>query len=392
MTQLEAIKTPSQRAVARAGRITGLDWIRGLMLVASVTVNSLLSPPGWFGHAEWAEVHPEDLIFPIFVVLSGCGLGLSMRSQVRLMVIFRRATLLVVIGILYNAIQSMDFAPIDWRFTGVLQTYAAVTLVLGLLHLWTKRWWAWLLIAAAFATAQTVLLTVFALGCDDRTLSPTCNPSGVLDPLVFSQTHTFQSNYNGYDPEGIVSMMGALVCASIGAAIAHLLVRLQRRADGGGSARPQLAIVPVLSVAAGAVVFGLILVALPHLVADVDIPVMKKLWTAPFALFLSAGAVTAILLGHLIMDRQKVTTTLRRFSFPLIALGRNSLLVYFGSHILTTLLFSSADGKWEHSLGARIQTSLPEGFDQQVPYTLILLAFWISLASFLHWRRWYVRL
>ncbi len=64
-------------------RILSLDWARGWMLIASVSVNAWVLMPGWFDHAPWFGVHPVDLIFPIFVTLSGVGLAFANGNQVR---------------------------------------------------------------------------------------------------------------------------------------------------------------------------------------------------------------------------------------------------------------------------------------------------------------------
>ena len=72
MTQI----SDGDTSVPRKVRIQSLDWTRGWMLVASVTVNSWVFMPEWFQHAPWFGVHPVDVIFPIFVTLSGVDLAL----------------------------------------------------------------------------------------------------------------------------------------------------------------------------------------------------------------------------------------------------------------------------------------------------------------------------
>jgi len=66
----------------KPGRITSLDWIRGLFLCASIASIAWLAPrPDYMKHAEWLGVHCEDMIFPLFVTLSGCGLAFAYRNR-----------------------------------------------------------------------------------------------------------------------------------------------------------------------------------------------------------------------------------------------------------------------------------------------------------------------
>lgn len=66
----------SREAEARTRRMS-LDVARGLMLVASVAVNAWFLAPDRLRHAAWDSVMPVDLIFPVFVTLSGCGLAFA---------------------------------------------------------------------------------------------------------------------------------------------------------------------------------------------------------------------------------------------------------------------------------------------------------------------------
>ena len=69
--------------------------------------------------------------------------------------------------------------------------------------------------------------------------------------------------------------------------------------------------------------------------------------------------------------------------------GRNSLLVYFGSHVLMSLLrrpFGEAP-----SVVERYSAAMTSPVEAQIVWSLALLAFWVVVAALLHWRRIYVR-
>ncbi len=380
------------------------------MLIASVAANSLLVLPPWFDHARWDGVHPLDWIFPVFVTLSGCGLAFAMHRRVKPWPLLRRVLLLVLVGLLYNALTQNVWDVDGWTVTGVLQLYAFVVLVLGLLHLVTRSWLGWLLVTVVLAAGYTVVLAVWATGCGDAGLTETCNPSGVVDPAVFGAAHIYHHAEWGYDPVGLMAAWGALVSASAGATMGHLLLSLRERREGGpgGVARGGVAraILPLVACAAGALLLAQLCVWLPEWIGGAEVLVMKRLWTPPFALRLAAPVAVALLVGHLLLDRRsqnRADRVVRGASYPLIALGRNSLLVYFGSHVLMSVLHrpieivaagagpEGAEVVIETSVADELARSIAIGGQVQLTWTCTLLLFWVLLACVLHRARVYLR-
>ncbi|WP_368498797.1 heparan-alpha-glucosaminide N-acetyltransferase domain-containing protein [Herbiconiux sp. A18JL235] len=360
-----------------AHRILSLDVVRGGMLVVSVAVDSLLAQPEWFGHAVWEGVHPVDVVFPVFVTLSGCGLAFAMHRRVRAWPLLRRVAILLAAGLVYNAIALDSWSLDDWWLTGVLQLYAGVVAVLGLVHLITRTWWGWAIVTAAFATTHTVLLSAWASGCAGLVLTPDCNPSGVIDPAVFGVQHIYHQGALGHDPVGLVALLGALVSASAGATAGHLM--LSPRLSDGGVGRSAL---PLIGLAAGAALAGFLTIWVPEMVAGVHPLAMKRLWTPPFALWVASGTSLALLAAHLAVDRRRVGRGVRAAVWPLVALGRNSLLVYFGSHALMSVLTRSSPSGGTPA--AEIAAAIAVGGQPQLTFTLAMLAFWVALAALLH--------
>lgn len=368
-------------------RIASLDWARGWMLIASVSVNSLLFTPPWFAHAPWEGVHPIDLIFPVFVTLSGCGLAFAMARTVRVGPLLRRVVVLFMLGMVYNAIVEWSLDVLTWRITGVLQLYAVLVALIGLMHLVTKTWRGWAAITILLAVAHTTMVTVFATRCVAGILTRECNPSGPIDSLVFGP-HMYVGGIAGHDPEGIVAILGAMVSASAGATLGHLMLATRRK--GLRTARgPEAAILPMLAASVSFVVLAALLFVTIPVLLGVELPIMKRLWTAPFALVIAAATGVVLLIGHLLLDRARVWRPVEVASYPLLALGRNSLLVYFGSHILTSLL--NHPGPSGVPISQSIADAIPFPGPPQLVWTLLLLAFWTGLAMLLHRHRIYVR-
>ncbi|QJU54557.1 hypothetical protein SCB71_15650 [Herbiconiux sp. KACC 21604] len=128
---------------------------------------------------------------------------------------------------------------------------------------------------------------------------------------------------------------------------------------------------------------------MPEMVAGVHPLVMKRLWTAPFALWVASGTTLALLVAHLAVDRRRVGRGVRAAVWPLVALGRNSLLVYFGSHALMSVLTRAAPSG--STPAAEIAAAIAIGGQAQLTFTVAMVAFWMLLAALLHRLGLYLR-
>jgi predicted acyltransferase len=369
---------PTSRA-----RIASLDAARGLMLIWSVTSVSLLAAPKWYEHAPWTGVHPVDLVFPVFVTLSGCGLAFANRRRTPVGPLVRRIVVLLAFGLLYNSVVAMSSkGGSPWpgwghlRLTGVLQLYAGVVLVIAVGHLVTRSARGWAVLTLTLATIHTLVLWRYGQDCPGAVLTRECNPSGALDPWLLGADHVYAAGLLGHDPEGVLSVLGACISAAAGATVGHALLSARDRGHG-----PSRALLPVLAVAAG--LAGLALVTAQH------VPTMKRLWTAPFALSVAAGVAVVLVLLHVLLDRPSA-----RFApaaaTPLVALGRNSLLVYFGSHALIIWMLHDRAGT-EASWLQTVSEAVTVSGHTQLSWTVLNVIAWTALATVLHRFRIYLR-
>ncbi|TNM59929.1 DUF1624 domain-containing protein [Streptomyces sp. NP160] len=402
-------------------RVAAVDVVRGLLLVAIVLSGSLLEPPAWFDHAPWTGVHPLDLLFPSFVLLMGVGLGFASAGGVHLARLPRRVLVLLAAGLAYNAaVQWARAGGVELdqlRWTGVLQLFALLALVITVVHLVVRGWVAWTAVALAFAAGHTVLVAGWAAGCPGGEVTPECNPSLGIDPAVVPAQHLYWQMAAGHDPEGLVALLGACATTAAGVAAAHAL-----RGRGGSSGT-----VP----AAGRLVVVAAVLAGGALVASLWVPAAKRLWTAPFGLSVAAGAIALVAAVHLLVDAPWVerrpvrgpalpatraggprhragrsrpgapavavaaaAAVLRALREPFVALGRNSLLVYVGSEVLAAVLLLRPlrpDPAAEPSHAQALAEHLAWLGGPQVGLSAALLAGWWALALLLHRRRWYLR-
>ncbi|QCR18658.1 heparan-alpha-glucosaminide N-acetyltransferase domain-containing protein [Agrococcus sp. SGAir0287] len=364
-----------QVAGRKRPRIASLDVTRGLMLVASVGTDSIVTPPWWSQHAAWEGVTPLDVIFPIFVTLTGCGIAFAyargIQSPWRLV---RRVVVLLLAGLVYNAVTSGTWDLSTWRMFGVLQLYAVVILVVSLLHLVARSVRAWAAIVVLLAAALVVVHAAWGIACG--AVTPVCNPSLDLDLQQRWVAHVYQQGAAGHDPEGVVAILGATLQASVGALFGHLILRAR---DHGWALPRTLAVGTV--VAAAVALLAAVAIVVPQLLGAEPMLVMKRLWTPPFALLVGAATGLVLVLAFLVIDRGSDDARHRRLRplEPFLALGRNSLLVYFGSHALNAVLHRQP---WFASVvGTSAEWWLPIG----------MIVAWTLLAVVLNRRRIYVR-
>jgi len=360
---------------ATVGRIASLDWIRGWFLCGSVATVSLLAPrPAALEHAQWIGVTVQDMIFPLFVTLSGCGLAFAYRNSVGWGATLRRSVVLLACGLAYNAVGagSLDLATLRW--TGQLQVYAVLVLVIGLLHLVARGAAAWAVVTGVVALAQAALLVTWQSDCAGGQLSPECNPSGVADLALLGPAHMYAGGALGYDPEGMVAVLGALVTACAGATAGHLALRAR-----GSRRGPALLLAWAAAVAVAAVT------------AEQALPMMKRLWTTPFALGVAALGIVALAVGMAILDLpagRRWQTVRSRLSWLQVGLGRNSLLVYFGSHLLMLVLLTrGGDPPWAYDVAEAVDVI----GHPRASLVIVMVLGWAAIAAVLHRGRIYLR-
>lgn len=367
--------TVETNQVEKPGRIASLDVVRGLFLCVSVAVDAVLAPkPLQLIHVPWIGVHAIDLIFPLFVTLSGCGLAFAYRNAVGWRATARRSVVLFVAGMIFGFFIAQSVDPATMKFTGPLQIYSVLVLIIGVLHLWARSPRKWFMITLGLAAAQAAVLLVWQQHCPGGELSPACNPSRTIDFGLFGINHVYYLGAYGHDPEGLPSIFGALVTASAGVTAGH--VALSKRHDRR-LVLYLFGLAVVFVTAAGA--------------AGLYLPTMKRLWTTPFALGVGALGIIILAIGMAVMDTPALAAFARqrqRWAWPLIALGRNSLLVYFGSHMVMLLLQQhGGDDPWAN----RVAEAVDVIGHPRASLIIVMVLAWAAVAAILHRRRIYLR-
>lgn len=350
-----------------------LDVARGIVVVASVFLTALSGPYAQ-SHAAWYGLTPVDLIFPAFVTLMGAALALTLRRPLAGWRLARRTTVLVLAGLVFNATVQPGFATL--RVPGVLQLLAIVGLVVVAVGRLLRRWWQPLVVAGGVFAGYTIGLLASSRTCLDGVPQPQCNLPGRIDRAVFGSAHIYAGGVYGFDPEGLLPTVGASGSALLGL-VAGLLVMRRRR------------VVPsLLALAGGSLAVSLLL--------SQWLPVAKRLWTPSFATASSAAATALLAVCYLVTDvwgarESRSAQVICRLARPLVAFGRNSLLVYIGKHFVAMgLATTSVAGgiTWAEVLHRRLGFA---GSAEPFVYAAVLTLGWTFVVAGLHRRRWYLR-
>lgn len=372
-------RRPTSRIPERgSARIGSLDTARGIFVVVSLCAVAVLEPrPGWLTHAAWFGITPIDIVFPTFVTLSGCGLAFAYGRSVAARQTARRCIVLLMAGLTYNALTSPERIDLATMWvTGPLQTYALLVLVVALIHLAVRNHVGWGIVTFAVSGVWAFLLFRFGQRCPGSSLLPECNPSAIVDSRVFG-VHMYERGVSGHDPVGLVAFVGTFITAAAGVTAGHLIQAFRRR--------PNL----LASLLAGwACAGGGVGLALGSWV-----PSFKRLWTPSFGLQMAALGLALLCICYVAIDLPRAPR-LRRvgsvLSWPLVGLGRNALLVYFGSHVLVVLLIRSTGSGSGRTMADDLASALAIWGPSHLGLVVPNLLAWGLLAASLHRSRVYV--
>jgi predicted acyltransferase len=161
---------------------------------------------------------------------------------------------------------------------------------------------------------------------------------GSIDRMIFGRHLWRQGNW---DPEGLFSTMPALATTLLGV-IAGWFIR--------ETESPR-------ALVRGLVLGGLGLIVLGLLVS-VWLPINKNLWTSSYVLFTAGLAAAFLAVCYWLCDVRE-SAAMRRITEPMVALGRNAILLFVVSGLFAkTLIYLKWPGS-SQPLGGWIYVSVP---------------------------------
>lgn len=304
-------------------RLQSLDALRGFdmfwIIGGGALLEALRNLTGWRffrilaeqqEHAAWNGFRFEDLIFPLFLFISGVTIPFSLGRDLERGVprarihrrILRRGVLLVLLGLVYNGIFRLDFA--NQRYPSVLARIG-IAWALGALiavHARPRRQALW--IAGILLGYWAVMKLVPVPGFGAGVLTQEGSLAGYLDRHLLPG----RLYLGDHDPEGLLATVPAVATALLGSLTGHYL----RATRDPGPAR-------VLRLALA----GLSALALGWLWNPL-FPVNKNLWTSSFVLVAGGWSLLLLALAHYLVDLRGWA----RGALPFVLIGLNPITIY----------------------------------------------------------------
>ncbi len=306
------------------GRLVSLDVFRGLTIAAMILVNN---PGSWSHvyppllHAKWHGWTPTDLIFPFFLFIVGVAMtfsfakiregGADVSANPVYRKVLKRSLIIFAVGLLLNGFPYYNFNTM--RIPGVLQRIAVCYLFASLITL-NVGWRGLLLWIAALLFgywAMMKLIPVPGYGAGD--IGVEGNLAAYVDNYLL-HGHMWKRTW---DPEGIVSTLPAIATTLSGALTGHLI-------------RSQLDKQRILR---WMLVAGCICLIVGELWGLV-FPINKALWTSSYVVLTTGAALLFLSLCYWSIE----ICGSKRWAYPAIVYGMNSITVFVLSGLLARLL------------------------------------------------------
>lgn len=266
-------------------------------------------------HVDWHGFHFMDLVFPLFLFISGVTFPLSLASQRQkgmtdyqiTLRIVRRGLMLVLFGLLYNGILSCTDL-VNFRYASVLARIGLAWMLASLLQVWVgKKVCRWLI--SVLLLGYWALLVAFPVeGMDPYSMEGSL--VGRIDRVLLPG----QLYLKIHDPEGWFGLIPSTATALLGIEAGRLLA--ESRLSGSRKS--------LILIVAGITAIGI------AMLWDIVMPINKNLWTSSFVM-ITAGW-SSILLGvfYQIID----VWGFRRWAFVPAVIGMNSITIYLAQEFI----------------------------------------------------------
>jgi predicted acyltransferase len=319
-------------------RLASLDVLRGFDMLWIIGGGSLvvaLSKAldwGWLNvvadqmeHVPWNGFHFFDLIFPLFMFISGVAIPYAITSKIEKgadkSALFRKALkrglILILLGIIYNGALQRGFA--NMRLPSVLGQIGFAYFFAATIVIYTKNMKSRILWLAGLLVSIAILqLAVPVPGQGAGLLDPVNGINAYLDRLLIPG----RLHGTTFDPEGLLCSVSAISVTLMGALAGGIL------RDGTPVSSRKASILVI--VGASLVVLALLL--------STFYPIIKAAWTVPFDMLTSGISFMLLSLFYYTIDVKDWVNTwvwgIGRYKILFFkVIGMNSITIYLASRI-----------------------------------------------------------
>ena len=315
-------------------RLLSLDALRGFDMFWIIGGGGLIEllakcfPSAWLQliatqmeHAQWIGFHFEDLIFPLFMFISGVTIPIAILSKLAkgtpkrdlILKIARRMVILILLGIIFNGTLRNGFA--NARYVSVLGQIGISYFIASLIVIYVPSiknqlfWLCGLLIGYAI-----IQLIIPVPGIGSGILTPEGCMNGYIDRIFLPGRLAYGADGMSVSGEGIFDALGILCILSatgvtlMGYFAGHILLKNDL------SAKKKLEI--LASIGLGLIILSICI--------SPFYPIIKKCWTSTYNLFSGGISFLLVALFYLIID----VWGYKKWTFFFRVIGMNSIFIY----------------------------------------------------------------
>jgi predicted acyltransferase len=373
------------QAPAAPERLLSLDVFRGMTIAGMIVVNQL---PGNINyapleHAEWNGWTHTDLIFPFFLFIVGTSMALSFASRRKkgdddrklALHSTRRALTIYAIGFFLAAFPFYEGILHRVRIMGVLQRIALVYLIAAPIYLFTSKRVRAFIVLAFLVGYDLLMHFVPVPGYGAGVLTQAGSLSAYIDRYLMLG-HLWRPLW---DPEGLLSTMGAIATCLIGTFVGELFLQ---ETDWKKRLRTLL-------------ISGVVFMALGYL-WNPWFPINKNLWTSSYVLFTAGYAMVALAACHWAVDVQRWK---RLWSAPFIWLGVNPILAFtlstFAAKNFFIIYKTSLDGRMVSYAGyvyiKWFRSVFADQRNASLTFALTYLLIWVLVMGWFYRKKIFLR-
>ncbi|MCZ4223171.1 acyltransferase family protein [Pedobacter rhodius] len=272
-------------------------------------------------HSPWNGFTFYDLIFPLFIFISGVSMPFSYQkymaaknskdnaSKQVYFALIKRTLILLILGMIVNGLLKFNGYE-HTRFASVLGRIALSTFFAALIYLNFSLPKQIIWFVSILGGYYLIMRLVPVPGFGSGYLTPEGNLAAFIDQMLLpGKLHRIV-----YDPEGLLSTIPAIASALSGVFTGSFLISTAQKLTPSKKAFYLL-------------IAGLVLLS-AGLLWSLFFPINKNMWTSSFVLFAGGWSVILFSIFYYVIDVRHYA----KWSLPFVWIGTNSILIYVCAH------------------------------------------------------------